>query len=114
MHGEDFFVNDGGDRQAVEAICESLPELDVVPSLALIVEPVYAVDRGAFVVTAQDEKVFGVLDLVGQQEADGLERLLATINVIAEEEVVGLGGEAAVLEQSQKIVILTVDISANL
>lgn len=100
MHGEDFFVDDSGDRQAVEAVGEGLPELDVVPPLTLIVETVYAVDRGTFVVTAENEKVFRVLDLVGKEETDGLERLLSAINVIAEEEIVGLWGEAAVLEQS--------------
>lgn len=44
MHGEDLLVNDGGNGQAVEAVGESLPQLDVVSSLALIVETVDAVD----------------------------------------------------------------------
>ena len=34
MHGEYLLVNDGGDRQAVEAVGERLPQLDVVPSFA--------------------------------------------------------------------------------
>jgi hypothetical protein len=33
------------------------------PPLALIVEPVDAVDRGRLVVAAQQKEVFGVLDL---------------------------------------------------
>ena len=32
MHTEDLFVDDGGDWKAIEAVCESLPELDIVPS----------------------------------------------------------------------------------
>lgn len=114
MHGEDLLVDDGGDGQAVEAVGEGLPQLDVVSSLALIVETVDAVDRGALVVAAQDEEVLGVLDLVGEEQADGLERLLATIDVVTEEEVVGLGREATVLEQTQEIVILAVDVTADL
>jgi hypothetical protein len=39
--------------------------LDVVPSLALVVKPVDAVNGSALVVAAQDEEVLGVLDLVG-------------------------------------------------
>jgi hypothetical protein len=31
---KDLFVNDGGDREAVEAICEGLPQLDVVAPFA--------------------------------------------------------------------------------
>jgi hypothetical protein len=66
------------------------------------------------VVATQNEEVLGVLDLVGEEQADGLEGLLATVDVVAQEQVVGLGGEATILEQSQKIVVLAVDIAANL
>lgn len=65
-------------------------------------------------VATKDEEVFGILDLVREQEANGLEGLLATIDVVAKEEVVGLGREAAILEKSEQIVVLAVNISANL
>lgn len=51
-------------------------------------------------VTTENKEILWVLDLVCEEQADCLERLLATIDVIAEEEVVGLRREAAVLEQS--------------
>ena len=114
MHGEDLLVNDGGDGQAVEAVGEGLPQLDVVSSLALIVETVDAVDRGTLVVAAEDEEVLGVLDLVGEEQADGLERLLATVDVITKEEVVGLRRETTILEQTQEVVVLAVDITTDL
>jgi hypothetical protein len=114
VHGEDLLVNDSGDRKAVEAVGEGLPQLDVVASLALVVETVDAVDGCALVVAAQDEEVFGVLDLVCQQKADGLEGLLAAVDVVTEEEVVCLRWEAAVLEQAQEIVVLAVNVTANL
>ena len=98
MHREDLLVDNGGNGEAVEAVGKRLPQLDVVPTLALVVEAVDTVDGRAFVVAPQDEEVLGVLDLVGEEQADSLERLLATIYVIAKEEVVGLGREAAVLE----------------
>lgn len=72
MHGEDLLVNDGSNRQAVEAVGECLPQLDVISSLTLVVEAVDAVDAGALVVTTEDEKVLGVLDLVRKKQADGL------------------------------------------
>jgi hypothetical protein len=114
VHGEDLLVNDGGNGQAVEAVGEGLPQLNVVSSLALIVETVDAVDRGTLVVTAEDEEVLGVLDLVGEKQADGLERLLATVDVVTEEEVVGLRRETTVLEQTQEVVVLAVDITTDL
>lgn len=114
VHGEDLLVDDGGNGQAVETVRKRLPQLDVVPALALVVEAINAVDGGALVVATQDEEVFGVLDLVGQQQADGLERLLSTVDVVTEEEVVGLRGEAAILEQPQQVVVLTVDVATDL
>ena len=114
VHGEDLLVNDGGNGQAVEAVGEGLPQLDVVAALALVVEAVDTVDRGALVVAAQDEEVLGELDLVGEEQADGLEGLLAAVYVVAEEEVVGLGGEAAILEETEQVIVLPVDVAADL
>ena len=34
VHREDLLIDDGSDRQAVEAVGERLPELDVVPPFA--------------------------------------------------------------------------------
>jgi hypothetical protein len=72
MHGEDLLINDSGNWQAVEAIRKCLPQLDVVSAFALIVEAVYAVDGSALVIASEDEKVFRVLDLICQQQANGL------------------------------------------
>lgn len=83
VHRENLFINNGRDRQAVEAVRKCLPQFDIVATLALVIESVDAVDRGTFVVSAQDEEVLGVFDLVCQQQADGLERLFATVYVVA-------------------------------
>ena len=114
VHGKNLLVDDSGDRKAVEAIGECLPQLDIVATLALVVEAIDSVDRSALVVTSEDEEVFGVLDLVGKEQANGLKRLLTSVDVVTEEEVVGLRREATVLEESEKIVVLSVDITTDL
>jgi hypothetical protein len=114
VHGEDLLVDDSSDGQAVETIGECLPQLDVVSALALVVKTVDTVDRSTLVVTAEDEEVLRVFDLVCEEQANCLKRLLATVDVVAEEEVVGLRREAAILEKSQQIIVLAVNISANL
>jgi len=114
MHSEDLLVDDSRNGQAVEAVGEGLPQPDVVPPLALVVEAIDTIDRCALVVTAKDEEVLRVFDLVCQQQTDGLERLLTSVDVVAEEEVVCFRWEATILEQSQKVVILPVDITADL
>jgi hypothetical protein len=67
MHSEDLLVDDRSDGQAVEAIGERLPQFDVVPALALVVEAIDTVDAGAFVVAPQNEEVLWILDLVCQK-----------------------------------------------
>ncbi|KAF3850650.1 hypothetical protein F7725_012422 [Dissostichus mawsoni] len=42
---------------------------------------------------------------VSQQQADGLQRLLPPVHVVPQEQVVALGGEAAVLKQPQQVVL---------
>mmetsp|Transcript_46438 Transcript_46438/g.94613 ORF Transcript_46438/g.94613 Transcript_46438/m.94613 type:complete len:335 (-) Transcript_46438:226-1230(-) len=114
MHGEDLVVDDCRDRQAVEAVRERLPQFDVVATLALIVEAVDSVNGCALVVTTQDEEVFGVLDFVRQQQTNGLQALLSAVDVVTEEQVVGVWGKAAVLKQAQQVVVLSVDIATDL
>lgn len=114
MHCEDLLVNNSCNGQAVKAVSKGLPQLNVISSLALVVEAVDAVDRGAFVVTTEDEEVLWVFNLVRKQEADRLQRLLSSVDVVAQEQVVGFRWESTVFEESQEIVILAVDIAANL
>ncbi len=51
--------------------------------LTFVVESVDSVDAGAFVVAAEKEEVFGVLDLVGEQQTDRFQRLFTAVDVIA-------------------------------
>jgi len=83
VHAQDFLVNEGSNGEAVEAVSEGFPEFDVVSSLALVVEAVNTVDGGALVVSSEEEEVLRVLDLVGQEQANGLQALLASVNVVS-------------------------------
>lgn len=111
MAAKDLLVNDGGDGQAVEAVGERLPQLDVEPSLALVVEAVDPVYARALVVASQQEKVLWIFDFVGEQQTNGLQRLLAPVHVVAQEQVVGLWRESSVLEQSQQVCVLPVNVA---
>ena len=43
-------------------------------------------------VTAQNEEILRVLDFIGEQQADGLQGLLSSVDVVTQEQVVGAGG----------------------
>lgn len=100
MHAQDFLVNNCGNRETVEAISESLPQLDVIASLALIVESIDSVDGSTLVVASEKEEVLRILNLVSQEQANSFEGLFASVNIITEEEVIGVGWETSILEKS--------------
>ena len=68
----------------------SLPFKKGAIVVTFIVEAVDPVNTGTLVVPPEEEEVFRVLDLVGQEQADGLQRLFPSVDVIAKEKVVGL------------------------
>ena len=90
MHANDFVINDGTTWEAVEGIAKLFPHFYRETAATFIVESVDTVNTGTLVITSQEEKVFWVLDLVGKEQTDYLQRLFTTVNVIAKEEIVGL------------------------
>ena len=50
MAAKNFLVDDGSNRQTVETVRERLPESNVVPSFALIIESIDTIDAGTLVI----------------------------------------------------------------
>ena len=90
VHTDNLIVNDGTAGQAVKGIAELLPHLDREATTALVVKAINAINAGALVVATEQKEIFGILDFVGKEETDNLERLFAAINVVSEKEIVGL------------------------
>ena len=51
--------------------------------LTLIIEAIDTVDTGTLMVATQEEEVLWVLDLVCQQQTDGLQGLLASVHIVS-------------------------------
>ena len=64
MHTENFLIDEGGDRQAIEAIRERFPDAYVQTPLALVVKPVHSIDCCRFVVAPQQKEILRILYLV--------------------------------------------------
>jgi uncharacterized protein involved in tellurium resistance len=113
VHTEDLVVDESSNGETVEAVGETLPQLNIVSLFALVVESVHAVDGSALVVASEEEEVELVLDLVGKKKAYRLYALLATVNVVPEEQVIRRRRISTVLKQPQEIRKLAVNIPAN-
>lgn len=62
-------------------------------------------------VSSQQKEVFWVLDLVSQQQADGLQGLLASVYIVPQEQVVALWWEASIFKKPQQIIVLPMNIT---
>lgn len=112
MNAEDAVVDDDREGEKVEHVGEVLPHgRAAVLADALAVEPVRLGHGAALVVAADELDAVRVPQLEARQERDGLDAEEAAVDVVAEEEVVGFGREAAVLEQAQEVVVLAVDVT---
>lgn len=76
-----------------------------------IIESVYPVDAGTLVISSQQKEVLRIFDFVCEQQTDGLQALFASINVVTKEQVVSLRWKPSVLEESQQICVLPMDIT---
>jgi hypothetical protein len=83
-------------------------KFQIFVGLTFVIETIDAVDTCTLMVATKDEEVLGVLDLVGEEQTDSLERLLSTIDIVAKEQVVCLWWEASIFEQSEQVVVLAV------
>lgn len=62
-------------------------------------------------VAPEQEKVFRVLNLVGEEEADALDGFLAPVDIVPQKQIVDVAGEAALLEDLEQVVVLAMDIT---
>ena len=85
MAAEDFFIDNCGERQTVEAICERFPKLqewkinyrirreaylDVIPPFAFVIEAVDSVDGSALVIASEEEEVLWVSEEIVKREKE--------------------------------------------
>ena len=62
-------------------------------------------------ISSEEEEVFRVLDLVGQQQADCLYGFLPPVDVVAQEEIVGVRGITDLVKVPEEIAELAVDVA---
>lgn len=80
---KDLVVDEGGEGKIVEEICEVLPDIGVaVFSEALVVEAVDLGNLPRLVISPENGDSLRVSDFEGYKQSDGLDRVVASVNVI--------------------------------
>lgn len=80
---EDLVVDEGGQGEVVEEVCEVLPDVCVsVLSETLVVEAVDLGDLARLVVSTEDSDALRVSDLQGDEQGDRFDGKVASIDII--------------------------------
>jgi len=65
------------------------------------------------VISTKNEEVFRIFDFVGKEQTDSFQGLFSSIDVIAQEQVIGFWREATVLKKSEEVVILAMNVTCG-
>lgn len=84
METEDLVFDESGEREEIEKVGEVLPDVGIaVLAQAFVVEAVDLSDLTGFVVTTEDGDTLWVADFESDKQGNGLDREVATIDVVA-------------------------------
>lgn len=110
MQRDELLIDNRSDRKVVEEVHKKLVNLLVKFEDAFLFEVEGGGHLPALVVASDHEEGLLVVYLKRENKEDHLDRELAPVNVVAQEEVLGSLWLPSDLEQLQKIVVLAVDI----
>ena len=114
VDAEDLSGDQGSQGQVVEGIVEVLPGGGAAVLLDdLVVEAVDSSDLPGLVVAPEQDDVLGVLDLVAEEQLDGLDGVVAPVDEIPDEYVLVGGQLAPHLEELKHVEELPVDVPAD-
>ena len=111
---EDFAFDEGCERQIIKEVCEIFPDggVAVFPQ-TLVVEAVDLGDLSGLVVASENGDSVSVANLHAHQKSHSFHGIVAAVDVVAHEEVVGVWRDAANFEEFHEVVELAVDVAAD-
>lgn len=100
-------INEGGEGQVVKQVGKESPHISVaVFSQAFIVEAVHLGDLPRLVVSSQNGDPISIAKFHCDEESDSLDGVIPAINIVAHEEIVGIGGITADTKEFRKVVLM--------
>lgn len=99
-------VDQSCQREIVEQIRKALPDIRIpIFPQTFIVKPVNLSDLPGFVISSQDGYSVTISEFEGDEQGDSLDGVVASIDVIAHEEVVCVGGITAYAEELGQVML---------
>jgi hypothetical protein len=102
----DLVLDKGGEGEAVEEVGKEAPDVRIpVLTQALVVETIHLRDLPGLVVPTEDGDAVGVAQLERHEEGDGLDGVVAAVDVVAHEQVVRVRRVSADSEELGQVVL---------
>ena len=95
MNTEYFIIDQSSNWETVEALNKFLPQFKTIPSFALIIKSINSINTAAFMISSQQEKVFRVFNFISEHQTNDLKILLASVNIVSEEEIIAFWWESS-------------------
>lgn len=84
VKAEDLVVDESSEGEVVEEVCKVLPHVGIaVLAKTFVVESVNLGDLTRLVISSEDGDALGIADFEGNEEGDGLHRVVSAINIIS-------------------------------
>ena len=115
VYTEYFVIDDGCESQIVKDVGAVPPHIDgsILPQ-AFVVEAIHLSNLPALVISSDKRNSFGVPNLEGQQKQESLHGVVAAIDEVSHEEVIGVGALATHFKELFQVIELPMNISADL
>ena len=114
MYTEDLTFHDCPDAQIIEYFHLVFPSVRVaVLPHALIIKAIDAADLSGFMVAPEQGNVAWIPNLQTHQQLKSLHWIVASIDVVTHEYVVGCGDHSTLLKKLEQIVELAMDIATD-
>jgi hypothetical protein len=114
VDAENFAFNDSADAKMIKNVNTVLPRVGIsVLTHIFIVKTVDGGNLPSFVISAKEGDVARVTELEHHQELEGFDGVVATVDKIAHKDVAGVGNTASLFEELDKVMELTVDVTAD-
>ena len=102
-----LIVDEGGEGEVVKEVGEEFPNVGVaVLAQTFVVETVDLGDLTRFVISTEDRHAVAVADLHRDEEGDGLDGVVAPIDVVSHKQIIRVGGVSAYSKQFRQVVLL--------
>lgn len=113
MDAQKLLIHDSSKGEAAEGIHAGVVDGLGILVLALELEGEVIGQMATFVVPAQQPEGLGIVYLERPQVQDAFDAEIASVDVVAQEQIPGLGWVTAHLEQLHEIVVLAVHVAAD-